>query len=522
MFTFVFVTLFVGRFVAATDGATKPHIFMVLIDDLGYNNVGFHNPDQISPNINKLVSDGIRLEAHYTFRFCSPTRSSFLSGRFPLHVNQEQPGFGAPGGVDLRMATIANQLKKANYKTHFVGKGHIGSYARANLPINRGFDSHFGFLGGGEDHFTQSVGNAKDLWRDNSPAYNETGVYSCDLYGSEILKIVNNHDPSDPLFMYIPFHDTHAPYEAPAKWLDPRVKQPLRQLLQAMLTCTDDAVGKLVQLLTKKGMWENSLLVWSADNGGPQYWGCNNYPLRGGKGSDFQGGVRTAAFVSGGILPTSVRGSVLEHPVHVCDWYATFCSLAGVDPNDGQGDGVPPIDSIDFWPLLSGANTTAPRTDVLLSSYSIISGNWKYINSTFRDNWDKECNHNATDPNCLLGYWTGPVWPVANCGGGGGPETCPHQCNKQSNCTQDLHECGDTGCLFNLSDDPQEKHNMASVNKEMLAMMQSKLREVSKGIFQTTDSDMTFSNCRSDVTSNIKYFNGFEGPMCDSSAPKHK
>ena len=86
-----------------------PNIFMVLIDDLGYHNVGFHNPDQVSPNIDNLVKEGIQLEAHYTFQYCSPTRSSFLSGRLPIHVNMEQPSPGrSPGGIDLRMTLISN------------------------------------------------------------------------------------------------------------------------------------------------------------------------------------------------------------------------------------------------------------------------------------------------------------------------------------------------------------------------------------------------------------------------------
>ena len=100
-----------------------------------------HNPEQISPNINSLVKDGIMLEGHYTFQYCSPTRSSFLSGRLPIHVNMEQPSSGSsPGGIDLRMTLISQILKTANYSTHFIGKGHIGAYAHANLPINRGFD----------------------------------------------------------------------------------------------------------------------------------------------------------------------------------------------------------------------------------------------------------------------------------------------------------------------------------------------------------------------------------------------
>jgi|EP01046_Picozoa_sp_COSAG06_P016286 arylsulfatase B len=159
-----------------------------------------------------------------------------------------------------------------------------------------------------------------DLWRDNAPAHGENGTYSCDLYGQEVVKVVKAHPPSDPLFVYLPLHDTHSPYECTEKWMDPKVDQPLRQLMQCMLTCTDDLTGQVVAMLKEKEMWDNSLMVWSADNGGPQYWAANNYPLRGGKGTDFQGGVRTAAFVAGGLLPASVKGTVLHEMIHVCDW----------------------------------------------------------------------------------------------------------------------------------------------------------------------------------------------------------
>ena len=118
-------------------------------------------------------------------------------------------------------------------------------------------------------------GNAVDLWRDHGPAYGENGTkYSCDLYGDEALQIVEKHDfETTPIFMYLPMHDTHSPYEAPPRWLDPRITNPdhaSRQLMQGMLTCTDSALGNLTAALrAKPGVWDNTLFVWSSDNGGP-------------------------------------------------------------------------------------------------------------------------------------------------------------------------------------------------------------------------------------------------------------
>jgi arylsulfatase A-like enzyme len=143
---------------AAGSAATKPpHLLVALVDDLGYSNVGFHNKRQRSPEIDRLATqEGVILEAMYTFRYCSPTRSSLLSGRFPLHVNQGNPRcVGTLGGIDLRMMLLPEKLKQAGYTTAMIGKGHLGARSVHNLPTNRGFDYHFGFLGGGEHHFTQ-------------------------------------------------------------------------------------------------------------------------------------------------------------------------------------------------------------------------------------------------------------------------------------------------------------------------------------------------------------------------------
>jgi arylsulfatase B len=258
----------------------------VLLLPQGYHNVGFHNPDQISPEIDALAASGVILEAMYTFKYCAPTRSSFLSGRFPIHVNQLLNN--NPGGIDLRMTLLPQKLKSVGYKTATTGKWHCGARSVLNLPINRGFDSHFGFLGGGEDHYQDNGKKPVDLWRDHGPAYGENGTYSCELYSAEALRVVAEHDPKDPLFLYYAFQNTHEPYQCPTQYQDPGVDYAERRVVQGMLTCVSISIGNLTSALKAKGMWDNTLLVFSGDNGGPQYWGSNNYPLRGGKWTDFQ------------------------------------------------------------------------------------------------------------------------------------------------------------------------------------------------------------------------------------------
>ena len=143
----------------------------------------------------------------------------------------------------------------------------------------------------------------------------------------------------------------------------------------------DDVVGDLVSLLKEKGLWNNLLLVISSDNGGGLKEGGNTYPLKGGKGSEWQGGIRVNGLVSGGYLPENMRGQKTDGYIHIADWYATFCYLAGVDPTDQKAAEakLPPIDSLNMWPMISGQNATSPRVDIPASYSTLISGDYKIL-----------------------------------------------------------------------------------------------------------------------------------------------
>ena len=131
---------------------------------------------------------------------CGPTRAATLSGRLPFHGNQQNANdLNTTAGVDLRMTFLPAKLKQAGYRTSMIGKSHLGSRSVAHLPINRGFDQHFGFLGGGEDHYTQVsgedpvVGDLVDLWRDHAPAFGENGTFSGELYAREAARVIRDH-----------------------------------------------------------------------------------------------------------------------------------------------------------------------------------------------------------------------------------------------------------------------------------------------------------------------------------------
>ena len=215
---------------------------------------------------------------------------------------------------------------------------------------------HFGFLKGGEDHLTQCLGDrgfpsghGPDLWRDHGPAIGENGTFSTLLYGHEAVKIVREHTLPQPLFVYLPFQVTHSPYQLPPGYPVDREVDPARQVFNGMVRIMDDAVGNVTAALAAKTMTADTLILFSADNGGVYHGGQrgNNWPLRGQKTSSWEGGVRATAFLWGGenVLPAALRGTTSNAFIHICDWYTTLTTLVGVDSADDLhlASGVPSL-----------------------------------------------------------------------------------------------------------------------------------------------------------------------------------
>jgi arylsulfatase I/J len=206
---------------------TKPHLIFLLADDEGWNN-GFYNEDVLTPHTDALVAAGVKLTNHYVYKFCSPTRSSFLSGRLPIHVNQENSATEQAGaGVPLGMSTIGETMRAAGYRTAHVGKWHCGMATPAHTPYGRGFDSSIGFFNFGEDHYTQIRGgqaleedgsspqcSGVDLWRDGAPARGENGTYGGYTFTRAAVAAVEAND-TKPLFLFAAFQNLHPPLEVP-------------------------------------------------------------------------------------------------------------------------------------------------------------------------------------------------------------------------------------------------------------------------------------------------------------------
>ena len=436
--------------------AKLPNIVFVLVDDWGFADVGFRNPAISSPNFDNLAKTGLVLNRHYVFKYCSPSRASFLTGRWPHHAHQwNTPNFIEMAGTNLKMTMLPAKLKTAKYATHMVGKWHQGFFNPQYLPINRGFDTSSGFLTGAEGHFTQFIQCATDYWKNDAPDP-RNGTYDAYHYRNDLAKVVSNHDIEDPLFLYLPLHNVHGPIEAPDEWLDiysvnSTCKQ--RRTYQAMVSVADNVTGHLVELLKKKGMWDNTIMVVSADNGGAPCSG-SNYPLKGCKSTFFEGGVRSLAFVNGGLLPESRRGQSTDGFIHIADWYTTFCKLAGVD-HDDTGTGKFPVDGLDVWPIITGENEKTPHDEIVLgynfdnshpAQGAIIVGDYKLVVGLQ--------NHG-----CDSLMWSPLDYPCSE--GPEGPDCDPY-------------------CLYDIVTDPTEKKDLSKENPEMLKLLLQKYNSFSK------------------------------------------
>lgn len=295
----------------------KPHIVFMLVDDWGWADAGYHRTDSTgeihTPNIDNLVKEGLQLDQHYVYNYCSPSRAAFLSGRLPIHVNDADTSqscynpkdlVSGYSGIPRNMTVISAKLKEMGYATHQVGKWDAGMATPDHTPAGRGFNSSLGYFHHANDYISETEGSCSgtpivDLWDTDKPAsqLNGTGTDSYEeaLFRDRLLKVVGNHDSSTPLFLYYAPHIVHMPYEVPKEYLQKFdfIDNKLRQVYHAMVNYLDDVVGELVQSLKAKGLWGNLVFVASSDNGGPvspKHAG-NNYPLKGGKHTDWQGSV---------------------------------------------------------------------------------------------------------------------------------------------------------------------------------------------------------------------------------------
>ena len=359
-----------------SQAAKQPDIVFFLIDDLGYADCGFNGGKEIkTPNIDRLAQGGTIIENHYVQPVCSPTRSTLLTGRYPTHTGVYTiVSPGAPWGLPLAERTLADALRSAWYRTALTGKWHLGEFEKAYQPNARGFDHQYGHFFGMLDYFTHERMNKRDWYRNGEPLKEEG--YTTHLIAKEACKVIAAGDQAKPLFLYVPFNGVHSPFQVPDSYLKPYAHlKGNRQKLAGMLAAVDEAIGQIEAALKQAGRLENTLIVFSSDNGGPPP--GDNTPLRDFKGSIFEGGVRAAAFATWpGRIPAGQR---IRQPMHMVDWYPTLIKQAG-----GSLEQKLPVDGLDVWPMLT-KQAASPHDAILSvstqgpSRAAVRMGDWKLI-----------------------------------------------------------------------------------------------------------------------------------------------
>ena len=374
---------------SARSSAPRPNIVYIVADDLGWKDVGFHGSDIRTPAIDRLAQGGARLEQFYAQPMCTPSRAALMTGRYPHRYGLQTLVIPSAGtyGVATDERLLPQALKDAGYRTAIVGKWHLGHADRKYWPRQRGFDYQYGPLLGEIDYFTHSAHGTRDWFRDNEPVREEG--YVTQLLGRDAVKLIENHDPKTPLFLYLAFTAPHAPYQAPKEYLDryASIADPSRRAYAAMITAMDDEIGRVLAALEKRGMRENTIVVFQSDNGGPRsakFTGeidmskstipADNGPYRDGKGTLYEGGTRVAALVN---WPGHIPSAVVEGPIHIVDMYPTLAGLAGASVAANK-----PLDGVDLWPALSDGKPS-PREEVIYDiepfRAALRVGDWKLV-----------------------------------------------------------------------------------------------------------------------------------------------
>ena len=362
--------------------AGQPNIIVVLADDLGWNDVGYHGSEIRTPNLDTLADEGLQLDRFYVHPMCTPTRAALMTGKYPHRLGMADVGISPwdKAGLPLDEITIAQTLQEAGYFTAIIGKWHLGHYNVSYLPTRRGFNYHYGHYGGGIDYFDHtypSTGGGRD-WHRNEVPVKEDG-YATDLLGNEAVQLIGNHDFKTPLFLYVAFNAPHSPLQAKEEDIKQYagIKDVRRRIFAAQVQCMDSAISRIIQSLKDKGVWKSTFFLFFSDNGGatPKPWTRgDNRPLRGQKGTLYEGGMRVPAILS---YPSTLKGGMkIDIPIHVVDLYPTFVKLAGL-----QQPACGTLGGVDVLPAISKNFTE--RSTVLLhyndSSAAILSGNYKLL-----------------------------------------------------------------------------------------------------------------------------------------------
>ncbi|XP_038220084.1 arylsulfatase B-like [Zerene cesonia] len=472
----------------------------------GWNDVSYHGSDQIStPNLDALASSGVIIKQYYSEAICTPARAALLTGKYPMRLGmQGMPLYNSEDrGIPLTERLLPARLKERGYKTHLVGKWHVGMSKKEYLPTSRGYHSHYGIRGGFVDYYTynkiETLPDGRlfyglDFFDNDIPQTTEER-YVVDALTDRAVEIIHNHNTSEPLFLHYTSCAPHAGNAGGA--LQPPLNSYLgnrhiansdRRLYAEVVRHLDYSVGRLVRALSDRGILHNTIIVFISDNGAPTVgqfsnWGIN-LPFRGRKQTPWEGGVRVPAF----IWHSSLKPKVWDGLMHITDWMPTLIAASGGEVDEK-------IDGVNQWPSIVQGQKS-PRKEVLIAvedrntvyaafragDYKIVIGNVTglangYYGAEFLAN--KEA-----PPDYFASLVTSDVAKVLETLGinydyGEVMATRRAAMVKQIDQVRDQEPCvpsATRGCLYNVQKDPSESHNLWSRGQKITTLLTIRLR----------------------------------------------
>jgi len=415
--------------------ADRPNIVHIVADDLGWKDVGFNGATDIrTPNLDALAAGGAKLTQFYCQNVCTPTRAALMTGRYPFRYGLQTIVIPGPAafGLNTDEVLLPQVLKDAGYTTAIIGKWHLGHADVKFWPRQRGFDYQYGAMIGELDYYTHSDAGVLDWFRNNKPVREEG--YTTQLLGADAVKFIEEQDGTKPFYLYLTFNAPHTPYQVPAEYRDKYadIEDPTRRTYAGMVDCLDENIGKVVAALERKGLRDNTLILFHSDNGGTRSamaagqmadvskikLPCDNGPYREGKGSLFEGGHLVAAFAN---WPGHIKAQTVDGLVHAVDILPTVAALA-----EASTASCKPLDGMNVWSTIAEGRPS-PRTEFVYNvepfRAGLRQGDWKLI------------------------------WPPL------------------------IPSSAD---LFNLADDPYEKTNLAEQHPDKVAAMKTRIEALGR------------------------------------------
>lgn len=384
----------------------QPNILIMVADDLGWADVGYHGGNIDTPSLDLLAQQGVRLNRFYTTPICSPTRAALMTGRDPIRLGVAY-GVIFPWdniGVHPDEHFMPETFQAAGYQTAIVGKWHLGHAQMTYHPNNRGFEHFYGHLHtevGFYPPFSNQGG--KDFQR-NGVSIDDQG-YETYLLADEVSRYIRERDRERPFLVYMPFIAPHTPLDAPVelqdKYKNIETDLPLarsrqtddtrliskvmlqpsaRPMYAAVVDAMDQAIGRVLDTLDQEGIADNTIVLFFSDNGGAaySYGGANNAPLRGGKGETFEGGIRVTSLMR---WPAMLEpGQIFDQIMSVMDVFPTIADAADVRPGNSFA-----LDGRNMWPALKSGAEVPLDAPLIFGSEIPIYGNFNF--AAFNEEW---------------------------------------------------------------------------------------------------------------------------------------